>query len=102
MLFGLVRTAKASLFRAKNHVGIFLTSPNGLNKFYHINMNGKGSKKRPTNLKKFLKNWDNIDWSKPSTKKDKMEYFIKKTQHVADAMEAESKRQRDQDANGWV
>ena len=62
-------------------------------------MNGKGSKKRPTNLKKFLKNWDSIDWSKPPTKKDKMEYFIKKTQHVADAMEAESKRQRDQDAN---
>ena len=43
--------------------------------------NGKGSKKRPTNLKKFLKNWDDIDWSKLA-KKDKMEYFIKKTQRV--------------------
>ena len=75
-------------------------------------MNGKGSKKRPTNLKKFLKNWDSIDWKinpkvteedmidaidkhsqkskeqfsklPTSVKRKSIETLIKKTQHVAD------------------
>ena len=31
--------------------------------------NGKGSKRRPTNSKKYTENFDGINWSKPSTSK---------------------------------
>jgi hypothetical protein len=33
--------------------------------------NGKGSKKRPTNLKKYNENFDSIDWSKKDNQQQK-------------------------------
>ena len=33
--------------------------------------NGKGSKQRPTDLKKFAKNYDGIDWKKKEPPKKK-------------------------------
>lgn len=59
-------------------------------------MNGKGSKTRPTNLKKFQKNWDQINWK---TTNQRVLDIIKKTQPMVDAREREILKEAEKDAN---
>ncbi len=84
-------------------------------------MNGKGSKIRPTNLKQFQENWDEINWASeaqmveaidkhsknskkqfdalPPASKQRALDIIKKTQPMVDARESALRKEAEKDAN---